>query len=688
MVAGAADPLDHYLQHGWHEGRNPNEFFDSAWYLREHDDVAAAGINPLAHYTRHGALEGRDPHPEFSTNWYVRSSPEPLEAGVNPLAHYLRVGRLQGRRPTSPMLRYREAETRKRQQDAIERPEFLTHIAVMTYRPRFVVLIDSVDGAEREATVRSVEQQLYPAARRVATAGEALDAAAGFDPASTYLIWLQRGDQLSDKALYAFASELNADPALDLVYSDEDRLEQDERLDPCFKPDWSPDHLEALNFIGPAACFRFAIAREVLGEADGLYDFTLRFTEQTGRIRHIREVLCHRRRSASDPVGPAQARQDTAALAGRLERTGRKDVVTPIVEGLGAYRISVALASAPLVSIIIPTAGHVVDIEGRPLDLLVNCIETIITRSTYKHIEFIVVDNGDLDHGRLSHVMAAPIRFVTYAEPVFNVAKKLNLGATVAAGPILLLLNDDTEPMSPDWLEEMLAHLEKPHVGVVGAKLLFLDRTIQHVGVVLNSANPDHVRRWVPRNDRGYFFSSCSVRNFVAVTGACMLTRADLYHEVGGYTEALGVSYNDVDYCLKLRERGYTVVEAPDAELIHFKSKSRIATLDLADRDYFRKRWASIVMDPFYNEDELTVAPSSFEVQHNERSSDAGTRTHLAAHRCCLPRPRCRSRAAAPVRKFRAVLQTVHCGRRAFIVRDLQGIRERQDAEGGSSSVL
>ena len=138
----------------------------------------------------------------------------------------------------------------------------------------------------------------------------------------------------------------------------------------------------------------------------------------------------------------------TAALAGRLERTGRKDVVTPIVEGLGAYRISVALASAPLVSIIIPTAGHVVDIEGRPLDLLVNCIETIITRSTYKHIEFIVVDNGDLDHGRLSHVMAAPIRFVTYAEPVFNVAKKLNLGATVAAGPILLLLNDDTEPMS------------------------------------------------------------------------------------------------------------------------------------------------------------------------------------------------------------------------------------------------
>jgi GT2 family glycosyltransferase len=165
----------------------------------------------------------------------------------------------------------------------------------------------------------------------------------------------------------------------------------------------------------------------------------------------------------------------------------------------------------------------------------------------------------------------------------------------------------------------MLEHFEKPHVGVVGARLLYPDLTTQHVGVVLNTNNPDHVRRSVNRNDQGYFFSTCGPRNYHAVTGAVMMTPAELYREVGGYTEALAVCFNDVDYCLKVGERGYSVVYAPKAELIHFESQSRGAELDLSELAYFKRRWAANATDSYYNELNMTVAPPTFEVRHNAR---------------------------------------------------------------------
>jgi GT2 family glycosyltransferase/SAM-dependent methyltransferase len=613
------DPLDHYLSSGAFEGRNPNPLFDTIWYLKENPDVADEGLNPLAHYASSGATEGRDPHPDFSTCWYVEQNPHVTEAGINPLSHYLHEGKARGLLPFSPDRRYRLHTNQIRLRDALDRPELIRHMDVMTWRPHFIIWIEGEDEADRTVSLESCRAQLYLDWQIALSIQDAVQLNGISDPTSVYLIWIAAGDRLSDKALYACAAALNADPAADLIYFDEDEWHPDGRRLPFYKPAWSPDYLEAMNYIGPAACFRLSRAIDLLPVVDSLYDFTLRFVERATRIRHVRQVLWHRKTGPSCTVTAAQTEADLRAISGRLLRTGRDGRAVPNIVGFGSYDVQVTLKSEPLVSIIIPTAGKIVMQEGRQIDLVANCINTILARSTYRNLEFVIIDNGDFDVARLTHIDPARFKLTSFLEPEFNVAKKLNLGATLASGSIFLLLNDDVEPLVDNWIERMLEHFEKPHVGVVGAKLLYPDLTTQHVGVVLNANNADHVRRSVSRADTGYFFSTCGVRNYQAVTGAVMMTPAARFREVGGYTESLAVSYNDVDYCLKLAERGFTTVYAPKAELIHFESQSRKASLDLSESAYFHRRWANLTTDPFYNEDTLSVAPPTFEVQFNDR---------------------------------------------------------------------
>ncbi|WP_051334358.1 glycosyltransferase [Bradyrhizobium sp. Ai1a-2] len=613
VAAAKIDPLEHYVLYGAREGRNPNSRFDTKWYLRENFDVVMAGLNPLAHYVSSGAMEGRDPHPNFSTSWYNAQNPHVAEAKINPLAHYLREGKTLGFSPSPDP--YRAHTNQERLHDVLQRPELLQHIDVMIYRPSFVIVIDGGNPADRAATIESCRLQLYPQWQIVNT----LDEVCQMDATDNlYLVWITAGDRLNEKALYAYASALNADPQADLVYFDEDEWHREGRKRPFYKPGWSPDYLEAMNYIGSAACFRVSTAIEALSASSSLYDFTLRFVERTGNIRHVRELLLHRAHGPLSPISAEQSAQDIQALEGRLQRTERHGVVSQNVADHGCYDVQVSLKQEPLVSVVIPTAGKVVAHNGRELDLIVNCIEQIQTHSTYKNLEFIIIDNGDFDRARLAHLDCVK-KFATFTEPEFNVAKKLNIGASIASGPILLLMNDDIEPLTPNWIERLLEHFEKPHVGVVGAKLLYPDLTLQHAGVAVNAGNPDHVRRFSKRDDQGYFFSTCGTRNYCAVTGAVMMTRAALFQQVGGYTESLAISFNDVDYCLKVSERGHTIVYAPKAELIHFESKSREPRLDLSELRYFHRRWATFAVDPFYNETNLAVAPPKFVVQHNAR---------------------------------------------------------------------
>jgi len=620
VAASRADPLDHYIRDGVREGRYPNPLFDGNWYLERYPDVAAARMNPLVHYAQYGCREGRDPHPGFSTLYYLDKNPDVADSGLNALAHYLLVGSAAGRRAFDPNARYRRQVLKEQQQLAVEMPHLLQHVNVMLYKPIFHVFICGNDAGERADTRASVERQIYEdfiiyEFDWLATKRPEIKA-----DDQSYLVFLRSSDLLGERALYEFANAINANPAIEIAYADEDRLEDGgARSTPFYKPDWSPDTLESLNYFGSAASFRADLATSVWADARSYFDFVLRATELASQIEHIRAVICHRRHGAADPILPEESEADVSALLGRLERTGRVGTVAPTIKSYACYDVTVK-SPAPRISVIIPTAGQVVDLDGHRVDLILNCLDSIERISTYKNLEFVVVDNGDLGDKRLKDLQARGCQIVTFGETKFNVSKKLNLGASNANGELLLLLNDDSQPRTTDWIERLLEHFEKPGVGVVGAKLLYPDLTLQHAGVATNKGNPEHIRRMYPHNDRGYFFSTCSARDYSAVTGACMMVRAEVYRRLGGYNEALAISYNDVDFCFKIREAGLTVVYAPRAQLIHFESQSRKPILDLAESEYFHTRWASMLTsDPYYNEENLEILPGSFEVDHNPR---------------------------------------------------------------------
>lgn len=487
-------------------------------------------------------------------------------------------------------------------------PELKAHIGVMPHKPVFAVIVHGDPAAPMTAkTLAALQRQLYPHFHTHLAALQKNFAQAIAEADGDFILVLKSGQVLADHALYAFADEINKHPDADILYGDEDALDdEDLRHTPFYKPDWSPDTLETFNYIGFPACVRAALAQDCL--AQGLYDLMLKATERTSRIRHIPQVLGH-----ALPSRTHDAASDIAALEGRLARTGRSGTVSEHTLHKGCYDIRLSLVRAPLISIIIPTAGKVIAIDDRRLDLIANVIEQIRNRSTYTQIEIIVVDNGDLTQAQTDMLAQAGCRRVTYRDPAFNIAKKLNLGVAEARGELLLLMNDDIEIITPSWLERMMEHFEKPHVGAVGAKLLYPDGGLQHIGVVLNGGNPEHIRRhFATRDEAGYFFSTCGVRNYLAVTGACMMTPAALYRAAGGYSEALAMNYNDIDYCLKLGELGYATVYAPRAELIHMESVSRPPVMDPAEQEWFQARWASLASDPFYNEACLSVLPPTF----------------------------------------------------------------------------
>jgi glycosyltransferase involved in cell wall biosynthesis len=514
---------------------------------------------------------------------------------------------------------------------AAEIPDIARHIELMIEKPAFTVVVDTRSGSiGLAATIESIRNQLYsnwdvrilanPDARPPSIPGGAriLADTSLSNIHGDFIVLMESGQRLVANALYEFASAVNQYPDIDLVYGDEDRCNASgKKCGPFHKPGWSPDYLETFNYIGFTACFRTSVARGCFDRAHA-YDFVLRFTERTTKVLHIEKILGHGidRRG----TGTTSAAGDIEALSGRLLRTGRRGSVSEHTIHGGCYDIRLHLARTPLVSIVIPTAGKTVQIGERQIDLLDNVINQIRDRSTYENLEIIVIDNGDLSCSQLEMLARTGCRRITYTEPVFNIPKKLNLGASIANGEMLLILNDDIEILTPSWIERMLEHFEKPHVGVVGAKLLYPDKRTQHVGVVHNSGNPDHVRRLYPRGESGYFFSTCGVRNYSAVTGACMMTPASIYREVGGYSDELAVSYNDADYCLKVRQKGFTVVYAPAAELIHMESQSRVAAVDPDATAWYQRRWASeIVSDQFYNERFLSVASPTFTPCINQR---------------------------------------------------------------------
>jgi len=420
---------------------------------------------------------------------------------------------------------------------------------------------------------------------------------------------LDHDDLLTEDALYEVVKRLNADPRLDFLYTDHDiRDDRGRRVRPFFKPDWSPDLLESMNYITHLCVFRRELVERLGGLRPGYegsqdYDLILRVTEASDRIAHIPRPLYSWGEAPTSVVADPGSKP-YAHEAGRKalrDALARRGVSGDVVDGLGApyrYRVKREIRGTPLVSVVIPTRDN-----WRLLD---RCLRGLETRTAYRALEVLVVDNDSREPGTVSYLARLPHRIVRYPHP-FDFARMNNLAAAEARGEYLLLLNDDTEVIEPHWLEAMLEHAQRPEVGAVGAKLLFPNRTIQHAGVIVGiHGKAGHAFWGFPADHPGYYDLARVVRNCSAVTAACLLTRKALFDELGGFDEAFAISYNDVDLCLRMRERGYLVVYTPYAVLYHHQSASRGPYDPVKDRQYeelLRQRWKRVFEegDPYYN---------------------------------------------------------------------------------------
>jgi GT2 family glycosyltransferase len=411
-----------------------------------------------------------------------------------------------------------------------------------------------------------------------------------------FISFIDPGDKLPPHALLRIAQEILANPSLDVLYSDEDRLSPSgQHSDPFFKPDWSPEYFQGWAYIGRLAAYRRDLILDVGGIrpefADAFeYDLLLRLIARNATIAHIPDVLYHRSASNSIAPSPAAARRT-------LEANGQKVEDGPAP---GTHRLRFPIVGNPLVSIVIPSACRPITIKNRQTWFLLECISSIRRLTTYSNIEIIALDNNDMPADLAAALKPFDIRIVHFTEE-FNLTRKINLGASHARGEQLLLLNDDVEVISPDWIESMLEYSQQPQIGAVGAKLLFPNNTQQHTGVILLNGNPRHPFYGRPADHPGYFHSSQVVRNWSAVTGACMMTRAGNYKKVAGFSEEFPLNYNDIDYCLKLLDTGLRIVCTPFALLYHHESVSKTGTYREEFKVFERKWRKKFPRDPYYN---------------------------------------------------------------------------------------
>ncbi|HSH39977.1 MAG TPA: glycosyltransferase family 2 protein, partial [Chthoniobacterales bacterium] len=445
-----------------------------------------------------------------------------------------------------------------------------------------------------------------------ATSNDALALATG-----EFVALLDHDDELAATALYFAARELNHRPNTQLVYSDEDKLDtQGRRCDPYFKSDWNPDLFRSQNYVSHLSIYAAELVRKVGGFRTGFegsqdYDLTLRCIEQIepAQIRHIPHVLYHWRVAEQSTATFAGAKPyaHQAAVRAMQEHVDRQQTGARAVPHYANYLRVIYSPPADLrtVSIIIPTRDR-----GA---LLRQCVESIVTQTDYPNFDIIVVDNESGEQETLDYLQAlrtSPRVTVLRAEGEFNFSRLNNIGAAAARGSFVALLNNDLEVMNRDWLREMVSHAARAEIGAVGARLWYPDGRMQHGGVILGVGGvATHAHNGI-RKEHGYFARAHLTQNFSAVTGACMLLRKDVYLQLGGLDENnLAVAFNDVDFCLRLREAGLLVVWTPHAELVHHESASRgledtrsKQRRFLAEVDFMQKKWGAVLKaDPFYN---------------------------------------------------------------------------------------
>ncbi|MGN0374541.1 MAG: glycosyltransferase, partial [Butyrivibrio sp.] len=447
-----------------------------------------------------------------------------------------------------------------------------------------------------------------------------------------YIVLGDHDDIIRPDALFECAGVINENPDTDVIYSDEDKLDssRNKRVLPNFKPDYSPDFLRCINYI----CHLFVFSRRLYNktgcfnsEFDGAqdYDMILRCCEQAEKIVHIPKVLYSWRIHGNSTAGNPESKKyaftaGKKAIEAHLKRVGLKAVISDVENAVGLYRVEYELDSEPKISILIPNKDHHEDLD--------KCIRSIAGRQDYTNYEIIIIENNSTEDDTFRYYKDIEKEFdcvkVVYYKGGFNYSKINNFGAGYATGEYLLLLNNDTEMIGRDCLRELMSYGIRPDVGIVGAKLLYEDDTVQHAGVIMGLGGlAGHAFVNNAKDDGGYQSRANIPQNLSAVTAACLLTRKSVYDEVGGLEEDLQVAFNDVDYCLKVRDKNYLVVFNPYALLHHYESKSRgyENTREKIERfekeaSYLNRKWKKIISegDPYYNVN-LTLSKSDFSLR-------------------------------------------------------------------------
>ncbi len=543
-----------------------------------------------------------------------------------------------------------------------DRRQIRAHLAKLARQPLISIVMPVHDPAadQLRAAIESVRAQLYPhwelclcddasgapAVRRLLQRYAKLDrrirvtrreSNGGISVASNEALALTTGDfvalmdhddVLVETALYFVALEINQHPEAQLIYSDEDKLDTvGRRANVHFKPDWNYQLFLAQNFFSHLGVFKAELIKEAAfrpgfeGSQD--YDLVLRCAERVepAQIRHISRVLYHWRMaetSAALNLG-AKPYARAAAIKAVTEHLARRQVVAEVTssgdEDFRRIRYSLP-DEKPRVSIIIPTRDLV--------ERLQPCVESILGQTTYPNFELLLIDHDSTEPdslGYLQRISAEPRVRVLRACGEFNFGRLNNFGAAQTEAELIALLNNDLTVITPDWLGEMVSQVMQPQVGAVGARLLYPDDHIQHAGVILGGGGvAAHAHKGLPRANHGYFSRAILVQELSAVTAACMVVRREAYREAGGFDEEhLKVAFNDVDFCLRLRARGYRIIYTPYAEFYHYESASRGLEDTVrknrrfeAEIKYMQDTWGeALAHDPAYNSN-LSLASADF----------------------------------------------------------------------------
>ena len=433
-----------------------------------------------------------------------------------------------------------------------------------------------------------------------------------------FIAFLDHDDFLEPDALFCYVDALNKDKTIDVFYSDEDKTDEyaAHYFYPHFKSDFNIDLLHANNYM----CHFLAVRKSLVDTVGGLnekfdgaqdYDFVLRLTEHTKKIYHCPRILYHWRCSnqstaASQGNKMYAIHAGKAALNAHYKRLGWN---ARAQEGAvdGWYQTKFTLKEEPLVSILIPNKDHTDDLDV--------CLNSFFERADYQNYEFIIIENNSVLPETFAYYEKIEKEHdnvkVVYWEAGFNYSAINNFGFKFAKGDYIMLLNNDVELITPDIFQSMLGFCMRPEVGIVGAKLLYNDHTVQHAGVLVGAGGlADHVFKGIHEDDPGYMGRAISSQDVSAVTAACLLVKRSVYEEVGGLEDEFQVAFNDVDFCLKVRKAGYLIVYDADVKLFHYESKSR-GMEDTTERFIrfgnemmlLNSKWdiLSTFVDPYYN---------------------------------------------------------------------------------------